>query len=83
MARSETLLDRTMRLLKKHRATKSLREIAEGAVVDRDYLKALLSGKIADPGILKIQRLHDWLDLYDRATAVDRRSMTDDRPPAP
>jgi transcriptional regulator with XRE-family HTH domain len=70
MARQETLLDRTMRLLKKHRATKSLREIAEASGIDREYLKALVAGRIADPGILKIQKLHDWLDLYERANAM-------------
>lgn len=57
---TETLLDRTFRLLSA--ATDlTYREIAEGASVDMNWLAKLKQGQIGEPGVHKIQRVHDFL----------------------
>jgi transcriptional regulator with XRE-family HTH domain len=36
-------------------------QIAKGAGVERDWLNAVTQGRIRDPGVTKIQKLHDFL----------------------
>jgi hypothetical protein len=57
------LLERTQELLKKRLETHSLQRIAdesEGAV-DAYWLTKFASGKVADPSVNRVQRLHDHL----------------------
>jgi hypothetical protein len=59
-----SLLENTQELLKARLASgDSLRKIAEesGGTVDRDWLTKFAAGKVADPGVNRVQRLHDCL----------------------
>jgi hypothetical protein len=56
---TETLLEKTYRLLDASRLT--YREIAAGAAVDINWLGKLKQRAIADPGVGKIERLHNFL----------------------
>lgn len=55
----KTLYDDTIALLKSTRLSR--REIAAGAGLGFDWLNKLAQGHIEDPGIKRIQRLHDFL----------------------
>lgn len=59
------LLDRTMVLLKE--CPLPLPEIARGADVGFEWLKKLKAGEIPEPGVNRIQRLHDFLVLQAAA----------------
>jgi hypothetical protein len=37
------------------------REIAAGSCVDYEWLSKFSQGRISDPGVRKVQRLHDFL----------------------
>jgi hypothetical protein len=39
----------------------TLRELAEGAGVDFEWLSKFSRGEITDPGVSKVQRVHDFL----------------------
>jgi len=55
----ESLLSRTLRLL---RATKlTYRQVADGASVDTEWLAKFKQGHIKEPGVNKVQRVHDFL----------------------
>lgn len=56
---TETLLEKTYRLLDASRLT--YREIAAGAAVDINWLGKLKQRAISDPGVGKIERLHNFL----------------------
>ena len=56
-----TLLEDTQRLLKSAKTPR--REIARGAAVGNEWLAKFSQGRINDPGVRKVQRLHDFL-LY-------------------
>lgn len=55
----EALLARTLHLL--DALNLSYREIAEGAQVDKNWVAKLVQGHIEEPGVNKIQRVHDFL----------------------
>lgn len=56
---TETLLDRTYRLLCDCDLT--YHEIAEGARVDINWLAKFKQQAIEEPGVKKVQRVHDFL----------------------
>lgn len=55
------LLDETLMLLKHRSATLELKQIAKDIDVSINWLSMLNKGKIENPGIVLIQRLHDYL----------------------
>lgn len=55
----ETLLSRTQRLLEESGLT--YRQIAAGAVVDMEWLAKFKQNRIGEPGVNKVQRVHDFL----------------------
>ncbi len=55
------LLDETLLLLKHRSATLELKQIAKAIDVSPNWLSMLNKGKIENPGVLSIQRLHDYL----------------------
>lgn len=59
---SEPLLNRTLRLIEESNLT--YRQIAEGASVDMNWLAKLRQGAIEEPGVHKVQRVHDFLAAY-------------------
>lgn len=60
----ETLLGRMRRLIQRTPLTRP--QIAAGAKVGEDWLKKVESGKIADPGVTRVQRVVDFLDGVKR-----------------
>ena len=56
---TETLLDRTYRLLS--RSDLTYHEIAAGAQVDINWLAKFKQQAIEEPGVKKVQRVHDFL----------------------
>lgn len=63
MASEETLFDCTVRLLGQSNLT--YRQIAEGAAVDMNWLAKFRQGAIEEPGVHKVQRVHDFLAAYE------------------
>lgn len=59
---NEPLLDKTYRLLGETDLT--YRQIASGAAVDMNWLAKLKQRAIAEPGVGKVQRVHDFLLAY-------------------
>lgn len=59
MSLNESLLDRTYRLLDSSDLTYS--QIAEGSRVDINWLSKLKQRAIDEPGVKKIQSVHDFL----------------------
>jgi len=43
-------------------------QIARGANVDRDWLNKVCQGRIASPGVVLVQRLHDFLAAESNRT---------------
>jgi len=58
----EPLLDKTFQLLDDTDLT--YRQIAKGAAVDMNWLAKLKQGAIKEPGVQKVQRVHDFLLAY-------------------
>jgi hypothetical protein len=59
----EPLLDRTYRLLDATDLT--YRQVAAGADVDMNWLAKFKQRAIAEPGVGKVQRVHDFLIAYE------------------
>lgn len=57
---SQSLLDKTRELVR-NREGLTLRQIAEGADVDFEWLSKFARGEINDPGVRKVQAVHDFL----------------------
>lgn len=61
----QPLLDRTLELIELHHGTEdwqlSYRQIAEGAGVEREWLSKLAQGVIPNPGVVNVQKVHDFL----------------------
>lgn len=55
------LLDETLILLKTRPVTLELKQIAKAIDVSPNWLSMLNKGKIDNPGIVGIQKLHDYL----------------------
>lgn len=71
---TESLLDRTKKLLD-GRGELTLREIAEGAEVGHEWLRSFLYGdRIREPGVLKIERVHNFLVEYQAARRFQQRA---------
>lgn len=70
---TESLLDRTKKLLTQ-RGDLTLREIADGAGVGHEWLRSFMYGdRIREPGVLKIQKIHDFLADYQAAQRFKHR----------
>lgn len=69
---TETLLERTYRLLNASRLT--YREIAVGAGVDINWLSKFKQELIGEPGVSKVQNLHDFLSSQANGVPKSRRS---------
>jgi transcriptional regulator with XRE-family HTH domain len=63
MQRPKSLLKVTYKLFKK--SGLSYRQIAAGACVDVNWVAKFAQGKIDDPGVKKIQKVHDFLIAYE------------------
>lgn len=59
---NEPLLDKTYRLLEETDLT--YRQVASGAAVDMNWLAKFKQRAIAEPGVGKVQRVHDFLLAY-------------------
>lgn len=71
---TESLLERTKKLLGQ-RGDLTLREIAEGAGVGHEWLRSFLYGdRIREPGVSKIEKLHNFLTDYQAAQRFKLRS---------
>ena len=66
MSKDKPLLARTKALIDKYRDHYTYQEIAAGADVDREWLAKFIRGEIPEPGVNKVQRVHDF---FSRATA--------------
>lgn len=55
------LLDETIILLKNRPVTITLRQIAKDLKVSPNWLSLLVNNEIDNPGIVGIQKLHDYL----------------------
>lgn len=55
------LLPATKRLLEQRAKRLSLRKISAGSGVNLHWLGKFVQGKFDDPGVKKIQKLHDYL----------------------
>lgn len=53
------LLDTTHELLKQSK--EPVTKIAEGAKVNSRWLRYFINGRYDDPGVLKVQRIHNYL----------------------
>ncbi len=68
MAREKPLLERTKALLERlHGERLTYQEIADGSDVDREWLAKLARGEIPEPGVNKVQRVHDFLSRVSPA----------------
>lgn len=76
---TESLLARTHRLLEATDLT--CRQVAAGAAVDMNWLAKFKQRAIGEPGIGKVQRVHDFLMAYEaiRAPASAGRENPVDR----
>jgi hypothetical protein len=61
MAKDKPLLERTKALLTKLHGHFSYQDIADGSEVDREWLSKFARGEIPEPGVNKVQRVHDFL----------------------
>lgn len=55
------LLDDTLALLKNRPVTLELKQIAKAIDVSPNWLSMLVNNKIDNPGVVSIQKLHDYL----------------------
>lgn len=56
-----TLFETTMALLNARPRTLTLSTIAQDSGVGHEWLSKLSQGKMADPSVHKVQRVHDYL----------------------
>jgi hypothetical protein len=75
---TQSLLERTYCLLDSTDLT--YREVAEGASVDMNWLAKLKQRQIIEPGVLKIQRVHDFLDAQCAPHQPDQQVDASDVP---
>lgn len=61
---SVSLLDRTQALVSSLKQIMTLREIADGAGVSSHWLEKFANGKIPNPGIVHVQKVHDFAADY-------------------
>lgn len=64
---TESLLDRTLGLLEKTNLKQP--QIAAGANVSPHWLAKFSQGLIPEPGVSKVQRVHDFLSSYEAIRA--------------
>lgn len=69
---TESLLGRTKKLLEE-RGELSLRQIAEGAGVGHEWLRSLCYGAIEEPGVTKLERVHNYLTEFRAAERFRQR----------
>ena len=69
---TESLLARTKKLLTQ-RGDLSLRQIAQGAGVGHEWLRSLVYGAIEEPGVTKLEKVHNYLVDYQAAQRFAHR----------
>lgn len=69
---TESLLDRTKRLLKERGET-SLREIAEATGINEHWLRSFSCDRADNPGIQRLEKLHNYLAEYHAAKRFRER----------
>lgn len=70
---TESLLSRTKKLLQ-DRGELNLRQIADGAEVGYEWLRSFAYGeRIKDPGITRLEKLHNFLAEYQAAKRFRKR----------
>ena len=58
---TDSMLEQTMNKLAAVKGIRSRRVIADEAGIEYEWLQKLAQGHIADPGVKKIERLHNYL----------------------
>lgn len=69
---TESLLDRTKKLLATRGPT-SLREIAEATDLSEHWLRSFACGRANNPGIQRLEKLHNYLTEYHAARRFNKR----------
>lgn len=70
---TESLVTRTKKLLRE-RGEVSLREVADGAGVGHEWLRSFFyRGRIQDPGVTRLEKLHNYLAEYHAARRFRER----------
>lgn len=70
---TESLLDRTKKLLA-DRGDATFREIADGAEVPIEWLKSIHYGRIDNPGVKTLEKLHAYLIDFHAAKRFQQRA---------
>lgn len=71
------LYEKTLELIRA--SDQSIRQLAKDAGVGQRWLSDLVSGRFDDPGVKKIQRLHDYLIARSGDSEAEGRSGLDRR----
>lgn len=69
---TESLLAKTKRLLQE-RGDLSLRQIAQEAGVGHQWLRSLCYGAIEEPGVTKLEKVHNYLTEFRAAERFKQR----------
>ncbi len=69
---TESLLDRTKKLLDA-RGDMSLRQIAEETGINEHWLRSFSAGRADNPGVQRLEKLHNFLAEYLAAQRFQRR----------
>lgn len=72
---NESLLARTLALLKNRRESMPLPRIAKESGLNYEWLKKLSYGQIPDPGVIKIEKLFAYLNRGPAAPSATGRPM--------
>lgn len=71
MTKVQSLLERTYELLESSKLT--YRQIAEGAGVDIQWFAKFKQRRIPEPGVTKVQKIHDFLSTRSSAVVIPSR----------
>lgn len=70
---TESLVDRTKKLLKSRGRSLTLHEIAEALELSEHWLRSFASGRANNPGIQRLEKLHNYLTEYHAAKRFKER----------
>ena len=70
---TESLLAKTKRLLRERGDDLSLTQIAKDTSLPVDWLRSFSCGRIGEPGVSRIEKLHNFLQEYHAAQRFYQR----------
>jgi transcriptional regulator with XRE-family HTH domain len=70
---TESLVDRTKKLLKAVRGKLSLRELAEQTSINEHWLRSFACGRADNPSVQRLEKLHNYLTEYHAAQRFRER----------